>query len=87
NENAEKELLDFANNYVFDNSTKKLIKDKKRNAIATLQNSKLVYKQKIIINKPKISLQHREKCDNAESNQKDDRSFKVSNMIRKEIDQ
>ncbi|CAG8714537.1 1238_t:CDS:1, partial [Gigaspora rosea] len=57
--NAEKELLDCANNYVFDNSTKKVIKDKKRNAVAMLQNSKLVYKQKIIINEPKIFLQHR----------------------------
>ncbi|CAG8823110.1 8197_t:CDS:2, partial [Gigaspora rosea] len=32
--NAEKELLDCADNYVVENSTKKVIKDKKRNAVA-----------------------------------------------------
>ncbi|CAG8847006.1 30681_t:CDS:2, partial [Gigaspora margarita] len=72
-ENAKKELLDWP--------IIMLIKDKKRNAVATLQNSKLVYKQKIIINEPKISLQHQEKCDDAESNQKDNRSFEVSDTI------
>ncbi|CAG8823924.1 20375_t:CDS:1, partial [Gigaspora rosea] len=38
-ENAEKELLDCADNYVVDNSAKKVIKDKKRNAVVTVQNS------------------------------------------------
>ncbi|CAG8589160.1 10354_t:CDS:2, partial [Gigaspora rosea] len=38
-ENAEKELLDCADNFVVDNSTKKVIKDKKRNAVVTVQNS------------------------------------------------
>ncbi|CAG8459731.1 8464_t:CDS:2, partial [Scutellospora calospora] len=37
--NAEKELLECADNYVVENCTKKVIKDKKRNAIATVQNS------------------------------------------------
>ncbi|CAG8609803.1 12271_t:CDS:2, partial [Cetraspora pellucida] len=38
-EDAEKELLDCANDYVVDNCIKKVIKDKKRNAVATVQES------------------------------------------------
>ncbi|CAG8812231.1 13476_t:CDS:1, partial [Gigaspora rosea] len=37
--NAEKELLDCADNYVIDNSIKKVIKDKKKNAVVELQGS------------------------------------------------
>ncbi|RIB28439.1 hypothetical protein C2G38_1492983 [Gigaspora rosea] len=37
--NAEKELLDCADNYVVENSIKKVIKDKKRNAVAKLRDS------------------------------------------------
>ncbi|CAG8856109.1 32735_t:CDS:1, partial [Gigaspora margarita] len=37
--NAEKELLDCADNYVVENSTKKVIKDKKRNSVAKVQDS------------------------------------------------
>ncbi|CAG8794997.1 1005_t:CDS:1, partial [Cetraspora pellucida] len=38
-EDAEKELLDCADDYVVDNCIKKVIKDKKRNAVATVQES------------------------------------------------
>ncbi|CAG8561234.1 25093_t:CDS:2, partial [Racocetra persica] len=37
NKNAEKELKEYADNYVVDNCIKKVIKDKKRNAVATVQ--------------------------------------------------
>ncbi|CAG8713061.1 4588_t:CDS:2, partial [Gigaspora rosea] len=37
--NAEKELLECADNYVIDNSIKKVIKDKKKNAVAKLRDS------------------------------------------------
>ncbi|CAG8473033.1 16323_t:CDS:10, partial [Dentiscutata erythropus] len=37
--NAEKELLDLADNYVIENSIKKVIKDKKRNAVSKMRNS------------------------------------------------
>ncbi|KAF0332761.1 serine/threonine protein kinase, partial [Gigaspora margarita] len=37
--NAEKELLECADNYVIDNSIKKVIKDKKKNAVVKLQDS------------------------------------------------
>ncbi|CAG8784454.1 17255_t:CDS:1, partial [Cetraspora pellucida] len=38
-EDAEKELLDCADDFVVDNCVKKVIKDKKRNAVATIQES------------------------------------------------
>ncbi|CAG8444906.1 4173_t:CDS:10, partial [Scutellospora calospora] len=37
--NAEKELIECADNYVVENCTKKVIKDKKRNAVVTIQDS------------------------------------------------
>ncbi|CAG8782068.1 44492_t:CDS:1, partial [Gigaspora margarita] len=37
--NAEKELLDCADNYVIENCTKKVITDKKKNAVITVQDS------------------------------------------------
>ncbi|RIB08048.1 hypothetical protein C2G38_2147276 [Gigaspora rosea] len=58
-----------ADNNVVENSTKKVIKDKKRNSIAKMQDSTTP-----------------EKCNETVSNQKDDRSFEISETVCKEID-
>ncbi|CAG8811168.1 40786_t:CDS:2, partial [Gigaspora margarita] len=49
--NAEKKLLECANDYVIDNSIKKVIKDKKKNAVAKLQDSTTLEKCNDVVSK------------------------------------
>ncbi|CAG8480308.1 5401_t:CDS:2 [Dentiscutata heterogama] len=51
--NAEKELLEFTDNYVIDNCAKKAIKDKKRSAIVHIQTSITPDKYKAVVSKQK----------------------------------
>ncbi|CAG8645534.1 14779_t:CDS:2, partial [Dentiscutata erythropus] len=51
--NAEKELLDFTDNYVVDNCAKKAIKDKKRSAVVHIQSSTTPDKHEAAVSKQK----------------------------------